>query len=170
MIVYTYTYKSINKYSNTIIVGASSISQKKNKNVSIEPNVLPAYLIMADYMTHFVGYYIDNHNTAVITDVAGSGDPYLYFFGFGAPEGTVITLQCDNGNIGFTNSNYGIQKYHASSGSKDNNFYNITGESIGENPVGILIRTDAKSIPNGTYNITIKKGIQKMTYKLIMAR
>ena len=131
---------------------------------------MPAYLIMADYMTHFTGYYTDNHSTAVVTGISGSGSPYLYFFGFSASEGTVINLQCNNGNIGFTNSNYVIQKYQASSGSKDNNFYNITGESIGKNPVGILIRTDGKNIPNGTYNITITKGIQKMTYKLIMAR
>ena len=121
---------------------------------------------MADYLTHFTGYYTDNHNTAVITGIDGGGSPYLYFFGFNAAAGTVVNLQCDNGNIGFTNSNY-VVNYEEGEGET---FYNITGESIGKNPVGILIRKDGKNIPNGTYNITITKGIQKMTYKLIMAR
>ena len=156
-------------YSNTIIIGASGISQNKTKNVSIEPNVLPAYLIMADYDTHFTGYYTDNHSTAVITGISGSGSPYLYFFGFSASVGTVINLQCDNGNIGFTNSNYTIQTFYDSNASNPT-FYNIDGSSLGTYPAGILIRKDGKNIPNGTYNITITKGIQKMTYKLIMAR
>ena len=131
---------------------------------------MPAYLIMADFNTHFVGYYTDNHNTAVVTGIAGGGNPYLYFFGFNTTEGTVVNLQCDNGNIGFTNSNYVIKRQESSHSEGDWNYYNITGESIGTSPLGILIREDAKNIPNGTYNITITKGIQKMTYKLIMAR